>query len=143
MSETESVKGEVDLRAKILQEMVGDYQKTLQLNFDRTKTLITLSPVGGVIIRTEIIKKLKNKQQVLLYLVGKHYAKEAGLVESEYATNDEIMQNLLMTRGSIFPVLTDLDKNKLIVNNADHSARAIPLAAIDQTLNEIEAELKK
>ena len=70
-----------ELKRRILEEMTVDYTITLEKNFDLLKKFIHITKDGKVDV---IVKeKIDNKEKVLLYLIGKLYAKTAELSETE------------------------------------------------------------
>ena len=100
------------LKKKIIEEMTVDHQNILEKYFDLTKEFIRITTKGSINILTE--EKFKVEEKVLLYLIGKIYAKEAGLVTTEEVGYQELMDNLGILKGTIYPVIKRLrDKNKI------------------------------
>ncbi|MBN2566494.1 hypothetical protein JXB02_00215 [Candidatus Woesearchaeota archaeon] len=103
---------ESNLKDRILKEMTVNYSNTLEKNFETVKEFIRITSDGKVDV---IIKdRLTGKEQVLLYLIGKLYAKEAGLVPSAYVSKEEIMDELGVPEGSVFPWLKNLSDKRMI-----------------------------
>ena len=62
------------LRKKIIDEMTVNYSNALEKNFDLAKQFIRITQDGKVDILHK--EKFGGKEQILLYLIGKLYAKE-------------------------------------------------------------------
>ena len=67
---------ENELKKRIIEEMTVDYSNALEKIFDLAKQFIRITKDGKVFILFK--DKLSGKEQILLYLIGKLYAKEAG-----------------------------------------------------------------
>lgn len=101
------------LKERIIEEMIVDHQNILEKYFDLAKRFISINTKGSVNIISE--EKFSVEEKILLYLIGKIYAKEAGLVPNEEVGFKELMDNIGILKGTIYPVIKRLrDKNKLI-----------------------------
>jgi len=122
------------LEEKIKSEMISDYRSSLEKNFDLAKKLIKISSEGTV----EIIDKNKfsGEELVLVYMIGKCYAKEAGLSKGNGVTNSELINELGKPEGSIFPWLKSLrEANKIKQNKSVKPIEHyIPINLIEDTL---------
>ena len=131
------------LKKRIIDEMSADYSSALEKNFDLAKQLIRVTNEGKV----EVLLKdrLSGKEQILLYLIGKIYAKEAGLATTEDVGNKEMMDELGVPKGSLLPWLKDLrDKNQIkAVKRGQYTHHIIPVNLIERTLKNIEVTIKK
>ena len=89
--------------------------------------------------------KLSGKDQVLLYLIGKLYAKEAGFVATDDVGNEELINELGVPKGSLFPWLKWLrDENKIKqIKKGRYSYHSIPEYLVEKTLKRIEGTLKR
>ena len=125
------------LEEKIKSEMISDYRSSLEKNFDLAKKLVKISSEGTV----EIIEKNKfsGEELVLLYMIGKCYAKEAGLSNSNGVSNAELINELGKPEGSIFPWLKSLRESKKIKqnNSVKPIEHFIPINLIEETLNKL------
>ena len=65
-----------NFKDRIKEEMSVDYSNALERNFEIAKKFIRVTNEGKVSLLTK--DKLSGKEQILLYLIGKLYAKEAG-----------------------------------------------------------------
>lgn len=132
-----------NLRERILQEMTVDYSKVLEKNFGLAKQFLRLTKEGDVEILVK--EKVTGQERILLYLIGKLYAKEAGLTPSDEVGNRELMENLGMPQGSLLPWLKDLrDENKIKqVKRERHTYHMIPINLVEKTLGQIDKKLKK
>jgi len=128
-----------NLKQKILEEMSVSYANALEKNFELAKRFIRITSEGKV----EVLVKdqLNGKQQILLYLIGKLYSKEAGLTPIESAGNKELTEELGIPMGSLLPWLKDLrDQNKVKAVKTGYHKISVNL--IEKTLNEIEKKVK-
>jgi hypothetical protein len=72
---------QVGLRERILKEMTTEYTNMLEKSFETAKRFIRVTPEGKVDV---ILKdRLTGKENIQLYLIGKLYAKVAGLTPAE------------------------------------------------------------
>ena len=132
-----------ELKRRILEEMTVSYSSKLEKNFELAKQFIRLTPEGTVEILVR--DKLSGKEQILLYLVGKMYAKEAGYVTDENVGNSELLEQLGFPVGSLLPFLKELrDENQIRQikreNNVFHS---VAPALIDNILTSVSNKLGK
>jgi hypothetical protein len=128
------------LKEKILEEMTVNYGNALEKNFELAKQFIRITQEGKIDILVK--DKLTGKEQILIYFVGKLYAKEAGLAPTEYVTNKEITDELMMPTGSVLPWLKELrDSNKIrAVKEGVHS---IHVNVVERALKEVEKKFEK
>lgn len=105
-------KGSNGLREKILAEMTSSYTNALDKNFELAKKFIRITSEGFVEVLVK--DKISGKEQILLYLIGKVYAKEAGLSITDEVENNEILRELGIPMGSLLPWLKSLkEENKI------------------------------
>jgi len=131
------------LKKKILEEMTVDYSRVLEENFDMAKQFIRLAENGDVEILAK--EKLTGVEKILLYLVGKLYAKEAGLTTTDEVGNNELMENLGMPQGSLLPWLKGLrDENRIKQVERDrHTYHSIAINQVERVLKEIMKKLQE
>jgi len=132
-----------NLKKKILEEMTVDYAKVLEQNFDLAKQLVRLAKDGEVEILVR--EKLSGQEKILLYLIGKLYAKEAGLTSTDEVGNKELMERLGIPLGSLLPWLKTLrDENRIKQIERDrYTYHSIPINLVDRTLREIMEKVKR
>lgn len=132
-----------NLRERILEEMTVDYSKVLEENFALAKQFIRLTKEGDVDILVK--EKVTGLERILLYLIGKLYAKEAGLTSSDEAGNEELMENLGMPQGSLLPWLKSLrDEGKIKqVKKERRTYHTIPISLVSKALRQIDKKLRK
>ncbi len=140
---TQNVVDQTTLRKRILEEMTSNYSGNLEKNFDIAKQFVRLSPEGFVEVLVK--EKIAGKDQILLYLIGKMYAKEAGYVNDEYVSNNELLEHLRYPIGSLLPFLKELRDDNLVrqtkrENNAFHT---VPPAKLEEILASIEKKTRK
>jgi len=132
-----------NLKKRILEEMTVDYSNALEKNFDLAKQFIRITQDGKVDV---IVKdKVSGKEKILLYLIGKLYAKEAGFSPTDDVSNKELMDELGIPEGSLLPWLKELrDKNKIKqIKKGRTVHHRIPINVVERTLRSIERKLKK
>lgn len=132
-----------NLRKKIIEEMTVDYSSALEKHFDLAKQLIRITKDGKVDVLFK--DKLTGKERVLLYLVGKLYAKEAGLTPTDDVGNKELMNELGVPKGSLLPWLKDLrDVNQIKpVNRGRYTHHVIALNVVEKALKSMERKIGK
>lgn len=132
-----------DLRKRIIEEMTVNYASALERNFDLAKQFIRITKDGKVDILFK--DKLGGKEQLLLYLIGKLYAKEAGLIATDDVGNEELMNELGVRKGSLLPWLKNLrDRNKIKqVKKGRYTHHSIPVNFVEKTLKSVEGRIRK
>lgn len=131
------------LKTRIIDEMTTDYSSALEKNFNLAKQFIRITKEGKVDILAK--DKLSGKEQILLYLIGKLYAKEAGLAATDEVGNKELLDELGIPKGSLLPWLKDLrDTNKIKrVKRGQYAYHIIPINLVEKSLKSIEEGMKK
>lgn len=131
------------LNKRIIEEMTVDYSNALEKNFDLAKQFIRITREGKVDILFK--DKLSGKDWILLYLIGKLYAKEAGFIATDDVGNKELMGELSITKGSLLPWLKDLrDKNKIKqVKKGRYTHHVIPVNLVERTLRIVESKIRR
>lgn len=133
-------KSKGNLKRRIAEEMTVDYASALEKNFDLAKQFIRITREGNVDILFK--DKLTGEERIRLYLVGKLYAREAGLAATNEAENKELMDELGIPRGSLYPWLKGL-RDKNMIKQVGKERHVIPVNLVERTLNSIEQKLKK
>lgn len=133
-------KSKSSLKKKILEEMSIDYANALEKNFELAKQFVRITSDGKVDVLVK--DRLTGKEQILLYLIGKLYAKEAEATTTEYVGNKELLNELGIPIGSLLPWLKNLrDKNKIkAIKKGYHK---IPINLVEKVLKSIEKKIKK
>ena len=131
------------LKARIVAEMTVDYANALEKNFDLAKKFIRITQKG----RVDVVHKdkLSGKENILLYLVGKLYAREAGFIPTEDVGNKELLDELGIPKGSLMPWLQTLrNENKIKqVKRGRFTHHAIAINLIEKILSKIDNKIKK
>jgi len=127
----------IDLKERIMGEMVVEQYNILEENFDLAKRFMRITKEGKIEV---IVKdKLSGAEQILLYFIGKLYAKEAGLSENGSVGNKELMEELGIIENSLYPLLKSLRETnkikKIKIEGAVH--HTINIKIIEKTLEEI------
>jgi hypothetical protein len=137
-----SEKAKQDLKRRIMEEMTVDYSSTLAKNFDLAKQFMRITRNGTVDI---LIKdKVSGQDRILLYLIGKLYAKEAGLASTDTVRNKELMNELGIPEGSLLPWLRDLRKKPGIKQIKEEKlvAHYMPINLVEPVLRAMEKKVK-
>lgn len=132
-----------DLKKKILDEMTVDYASTLEKHFAIAKQFIRITRDGRVDVLLK--DKVSGTEQVQLYLIGKIYAKEAGLAATDEVGNTELIEELGIPIGSLLPWLKLLrDGNKVKQEKHDKNVyHRMPVNLIEVALKNVEKKLCK
>lgn len=132
-----------NLKERISEEMTVDYSSAIEKNFDLAKQFIGITKAGKVDIFVK--DKVNGEEQILLYLIGKLYAKEVGFTPVEEVSNKELLEELGVPEGSLFPWLKDLrDTNKIKqVKRGRYMYHLVPPNLVERTLKSIERKIKK
>lgn len=132
-----------ELRRRILEEMTVDYSNALDKNLNLAKQFVRITSEGTV----EVLVKddLTGTEKVLLYLVGKLYAKEADLSATTDVSNAELMEELGMPKGSVLPALKELRDSNMVeqTRRGRHVFHSIPINLVERTLRGLQEKLKK
>lgn len=136
-------KEESNLRQRIIDEMSVDYSNTLEKNFELAKKYIRITRDGKVDVLNK--EKLTGMDQILLYLIGKLYAKEAGFVATSDVGNEELINELGVPKGSVFPWLKWLREETKVkqLKKGRYVSHMIPENLVERTLKGIEEKLRK
>jgi len=131
------------LMERIVAEMTVDYSSALEKNFDLAKQFIRITKEGKVDLLVK--DKVTGKQQILLYLIGKTYSKEARFSDTDNVGNKELLDELGLPEGSLRPWLKELREKKRIrqVKMGKYIHHAIRINMVERTLKEVEKRLKK
>jgi len=131
------------LKKRIIEEMTVDYANALEKNFDLVKQFIRITKEGKIDILLK--DNLTGPEQILLYLIGKMYAKEAGLSTTDDVGNQEFMDELGVPKGSLLPWLKKLrDENKIkLIKRGKYTHHNISINFIEKTLNSVGSKVKK
>lgn len=128
---------ENNLRKRIMEEMTVDYSSALEKNFDLAKQFLRITKEGKIDVLVK--DKLTGKDTILLYLIGKLYVKEAGVAVADDVGNRELMDELGIPEGSLFPWLKDLrDGNDIKqIKKGRFTHHTIALNVVEKTLKRI------
>lgn len=132
---------EKSLKERILSEMTIDQKSVLDSNFNKAKNIIGIREDETIEVRFK--EKMTGPVQISMYLIGKLYAKEAGITEDEYVSNKELMDNLGIGEGSIYPWLKELRENKTIIQKKRDkiSIHSIMKNRIEKILTEVNKKI--
>ncbi|WJI09302.1 hypothetical protein FGU46_03910 [Methanobacterium sp. CWC-01] len=130
-----------NFKKRIREEMLANHSNALERNFDLAKKFIKITEEGKVEVANK--EKIGGKEQVLLYLIGKLYAKEAQLTKTACVVNNELTEELGVLDTSLRPWLKGLrDKNKIKQSKLDkYICHSIPMNLVEKTLKEIDKKI--
>ncbi|MBI2583228.1 MAG: hypothetical protein HYW25_01045 [Candidatus Aenigmarchaeota archaeon] len=128
------------LKERIAEEMLEDYGGALERNFELAQKVMRLTRDGRVHITIDK-SKLTGKELIQLYLIGKLYAKEGGIVESAAVSNKELMEELGIVQGSVLPWTKELRDAGRIKPTAS-GVHEIHLHVVEGFLKSILSKLK-
>lgn len=136
-------KGNQNLKRKIIEEMTVEHTSTLERAFDLAKRFIRIAKDGRIDILVK--DRVGGQDRILSYLIGRLYAKEAGLASSDSVGNKELMNELGIPEGSLFPWLMALRKKPGIkqIREEKQLTHYIPINLVEPTLRAIEKKLEK
>lgn len=134
---------EQNLKRKIMEEMTVKYSGVLEKNFDLAKQFVRITKDGRVDVLVK--DKVSGQERILLYLIGKLYAKEAGFASSDAVSNKELMNELGIPGGSLLPWLMALRKKPGIKQTKEEKqvTHYVPINLVETVLKDIEEKLKK
>ena len=131
------------LKKRIIEEMTVDYSTALEKNFDTAKLFVRVTKEGKIDVTVK--EKISGQDQLLLYLIGKLYAKEVGFSTTDDVGNKEFIDELGIPLGSLSSWLKRLrDKNKIrSVKRGKNIHHTIPINTVERTLKMIGKKIKK
>ncbi|MEM4258591.1 MAG: hypothetical protein QXL17_05505 [Candidatus Thermoplasmatota archaeon] len=132
-----------NLKQRIMTEMTVDYSNALEKNFDVAKQFVRITRDGKVDVLFK--DKLNGTEQILLYLIGKLYAKEAGFTPTDDVGNKELLNELGIPEGSLLPWLKELrDSNKIkTTKKGKIASHSVSINLVEKILQNIERKIKK
>jgi len=127
-----------DLKKRVLGEMTVDHRGALERNFELAKKHVKITQDGKV----ELIHKdrMGGKPQIVMYMIGKLYAKEAGLAEAEDVGNEELTTELGIPGGSLRPWLAELRKENKVraAKRGRYTYHAVQLHVVEKELRAVD-----
>lgn len=138
------VKNKGNLKQRIINEMTVDYSSALEKNFDLARQFIRITKDGKVEVLHK--EKVNGIEQISLYLIGKLYAKEAGLAATDDVSNKELMDELGIPRGSLLPwqkQLRERNRIKQIKKGKKNVNHVIVTNMVEKVLKDLEKKLQK
>lgn len=132
-----------NLKERIIDEMTVNHSNALEKNFGLAKQFVRITKDGKVDVLVK--DKVTGVEAILLYLIGKLYAKEAELVPMDDVGGKELMNELGIPQGSLGRWLKDLrDANKITqVSRGKYTHHAVALNVVERTLKSIEKKIAK
>jgi hypothetical protein len=129
------------LRKRIGEEMMDAYSGALERNFELAKKLLRITREGKVTLLFK--EELIGEEQIILYLIGKLYAKEGGFVEKHEVDNKELMDELGIPKGSLLPWLKNLRDKRTVkqMKMGRNVFHTVPINLVEKTLKSIEKKI--
>lgn len=131
------------LKEKIIDEMTINHSDALEKNFILAKQFIRITTEGKIDVLVK--EKVSGLEAILLYLIGKLYAKAAELTTTDDVGNTELINELGIPYGSLGRWLKDLrDANKITqVSKGKYAHHTVALNVVEKTLKSVEKKLSK
>lgn len=135
------MEAQAQLKKRILEEMTVKHSAILTESFELAKQYVRVMEDGYVEVLVK--DRVTGKEQILLYLVGKLYAREAGLATDEMVGTAELLDRLGIPEGSLFPWLKELRDNNQIrqVKRENNVFTSVPPARVQEILTSIQKKL--
>jgi len=135
-------KKEKSFKEKILEEMTVSHANSLEKNFELAKKFVRITQEGNIDLLHK--EKLTGTEQILLYLIGKLYAREANLSIDANVANEELTTELMIPIGSLLPWLKSLrDSNKIrTIKEGKYVKHNIQISTVEKILEKIDNKLK-
>ena len=95
-----------------LKELLIDDKEILKELIEKAKPLFRINKNDGIIVFKIPLKELSDKQVIILYCLGAHFAVELNLREQPEVTNDELIKFTGKTKHTINPRLSELKREK-------------------------------
>ena len=135
------MEAQAQLKKRILEEMTVKHSAILTESFELAKQYVRVMEDGYVEVLVK--DRVTGKDQILLYLVGKLYAREAGLATDEMVGTAELLDRLGIPEGSLFPWLKELRDNNQIrqVKRENNVFTTVPPARVQEILTSIQKKL--
>ncbi|MDW8084260.1 MAG: hypothetical protein RMI49_03580 [Candidatus Caldarchaeum sp.] len=119
-----------------LKELLVDEQEISATLIDRVKRFVRLTKDGKVIFMTAK-DKLPLRSQIMLYLAGKRFAKELGLIETDVSSIEEISASLSADYFVVAARLKEL-KDQQMVLAVERGGYTVQLAKLNEILDAVE-----
>ena len=134
---------DADVRKRIRDKLGIVYSDALERNLDLAERYLRITEKGTVVLQKT--ENLSGKERILLYLVGKLYARKAGWADADEVGNQELMDELGVGGNSLRPWLKSLrDENKIErIEKGGKVFHKVPLYLVDKTLKDLEKKLEK
>ena len=129
---------EKELRQWVLSHMTTEAESELDLYKEQVAKLVSLTSTGDVIFNVDL-PKLDAQTQILLFLIGKLYARIGGLVDSDTVTNEEIAKYGRGSSGGQRWALTKLRQAHFIESTSPGVHHILP-SQIGRAFKEIISE---
>jgi len=134
-------KGDLEYRELIIRELVCAKEDVMKDLVARSKRYLNLLEDGSIYLTNET-RDFSQGDRILLYLIGKWFACQAGLSERDDAAYAEISDQLSMPMGTVKGTTHRLI-NDCLLQKTDKGAFRVVYGRIDDIINEIEGKVKK
>ena len=120
----------------ILKRLIYDEELEFEKLVPKVEKVVKVKKENGTPVIVCDEKKLSQKEKIMLYLIGKFFAKQLKLSETESATNKEIAKWLKLKENVVSARMSDLREEKLVeqVSKGEHK---ISTAKLDDFLDEL------
>jgi CRP-like cAMP-binding protein len=122
----------------LLRKMLIDEDAMFERLVERASKLFKIDKTGNVIFLTPA-SQLTQRQAIALVTLGRYFAAELGVVESDTVTADALLPYVDTDKKGISARLADLKKEG-VVQNVERGAFRISILGISKILDELEAD---
>lgn len=120
---------------KIRKTLVVDTQTIWDKTVEKASKLIMLTEQGDVFFKINKAN-MTNKEIVLLYMIGKKFALEGNLVETEEANLDELSEFIGINKQNIAARISEL-KNEQKIKLVNRGHYVLQSYIIEKTVNQL------
>jgi predicted HTH transcriptional regulator len=123
-----------------LEDLIYDEEEEFERLVPKVKKVVMVKKTGDPVFVCDR-NLLSTSEIIMVYLIGKFFAKKLGFVEEESATNDELHRSLKIKKNVLAARLNDLRKEGLVeqVARGKHKISTVKLEEfLDNVLQKIE-----
>ena len=122
-------------KKELLQQMLIDDEGLLEKVVERAQRVFKIDRNGNIIFLVSR-SKLSQRQEIALALLGRHFATELGIIDSDVMTAGEIANVVEPDKTSVSARLNELKREQVVESPARGQFR-ISILGADRVLDEI------
>ena len=122
----------------VLKRILIDEDAVFERLVDRASNLFKIDKSGDIIF---LIPKarLTHRQTIALVLLGRYFAAELGILETDTMTSNDLSPYINTDKKSITARLADLKKEG-VIQSPDRGAFRVSILGVNKVLDELEAD---